>query len=310
MEEIEGLNEKLLRGEISTEDAVKEVQAKVGRPGWSLGDKADRRAQYKKARLTRKKILKDRIPFITPSFRPGFYLAQGLVVVGAESGKSKSTTCANMLAGFLKHTTNKQAVVITNEEEPDAVLERTACVIQELDYLKFHNGLLTPSEDMRILDTIDEMLDRVEILSENEKWNMQYYEDVVSVLESSVDQNVGIVFVDYLQTITMSREDEGAEAFKISKKLGFFLKDFGKRNGIPVVTFVQLSPETGFSPTMAARVQNDKTFYNHGFVCVEIVPDFKTRTTEFIIHKDRFCGQSGQRVKMEFDGGRHVMGGL
>lgn len=303
------IQEKVLKGEITPQEAVKAVQ-RQGRPGWALNTKDERRERYRQARKTRKRILKARVPFIVEDFLPNFYLAQGLIVVGAESGKSKSTTCANILAGFLKHAEEgKQAVVITNEEEPDAVLERTACIMQEVDYLRFMSGRCSNKEELSVLATVDEILGRVDVLSEDERWDMQYYEDVVSVLEGAATQNVGIVLIDYLQTVTMSRHDENVESFKISKKLGFFLKDYGKKNGVPVVTFVQLSPETGNSPTMAVRIQNDKTFYNHGFVCIEIIPDFQTLTTKFIVHKDRFCGQSGKWVVMRFVGGRHVLDG-
>jgi hypothetical protein len=57
---------------------------------------------------------------------------------------------------------------------------------------------------------------------------------------------------------------------------------------------------------MAERVQNDKTFFNHGFACIEVVPNFETLTTTFKVHKDRFFGHTGKEVTVDFVGGRYT----
>lgn len=303
------LVESLRTGDLAPEEAVKQfekitpTQHKTGRIYTQKGTD-ERRDQYLKARRIRAEIKESRTPFISPAFLPGFWLSQGLVVVGAESGKAKSTTCSNVLYGFLSTSDHKTAIVISNEEATDAVYERTACIALQKDYTQFFQGKLSQREETQITEfVVNHIIPRVEVV-EDGTFDMSYLEDVQSVLETAASARVGLVLIDYLQIITQSRSKPDTESFQISKLLGHFLKDYGKTNGVPVVCFVQLNPDSA-GPTMAVRIQNDKTFFNHGFACIEIKPDFETLTTEFTVHKDRFFGHTGKKVTADFRGGRY-----
>lgn len=302
----------LLDREMAPEEAVKKFEAvtplqhKTGRIYTQKGTD-ERREQYLRARQIRAEIKESRIPFISPAFYPGFWLSQGLVVVGAESGKAKSTTCSNVLYGFLS-TSDRTAIVISNEEATDAVYERTACIALQKDYTQFFQGKLSSRDEAEITNfVVSHIIPRVEVV-EDGKFDMSYLEDVQSVLETAASARVGLVLVDYLQIITQSRNKPDMESFQISKQLGLFLKTYGQTNGVPVVCFVQLNPDSS-GPTMAVRIQNDKTFFNHGFACIEIKPDFETLTTTFKVHKDRFFGATGKEIVCDFKGGRYVFVG-
>lgn len=306
------LIEAVRNGEMAPDEAVSQfnkvtpTQAKTGRIYTQKGVD-ERREQYIQARRIRAQIKETRTPFISPAFLPGFWLSQGLIVVGAESGKAKSTTCSNVLYGFLS-TTDRTAIVISNEEATDAVYERTACIALEKDYTQFFQGKLSRREEEQVQGfVVDKIIPRVEVV-EDGTFDMSYLEDVQSVLDTAASARVGIVLIDYLQIITQSRNHPDLESFQISKRLGLYLKEYGKTNGVPVVTFVQLNPDTS-GPTMAVRIQNDKTFFNHGFACIEVVPDFETLTTKFKVHKDRFFGHTGKEVVCDFKGGRYVFVG-
>lgn len=303
-----------LRGElISPTEAVKEFErlpqaAQKGGRVYQQKSLEERRKQYLDARTTRTAIKQSRIPFINRNFLPDFWLSQGLIVVGAESGKAKSTTCSNVLYGFLSSTPNKTAIIISNEEATDAVYERTACIALKINYTDFFRGNLNSNQEHKIRDyVIEEIIPRVEVI-EDGSYDMSYLEDVQSVLDTAAIQRVGIVLIDYLQIITQSRNNSQWEPYQISKALGLYLKNYGKSNGIPVVCFAQLH-STSRGPTMAERIQNDKTFYNHGFACIEIVPDFETLTTTFKIHKDRFFGHTGKEIVANFNGGSYIFAG-
>ena len=312
-QKITAITAQLRSGEVSPEEAVAQAeritptQHKTGRIYTQKG--IDERAeQYLKARRIRAEIKESRTPFISEAFLPNFWLSQGLIVVGAESGKAKSTTCSNVLHGFLSHSDHKTAIVISNEEATDAVYERTACISLQKDYTQFFQGKLSRREEEQVTEfVLKHIIPRVEVV-EDGTFDMAYLEDVQSVLDTAASARVGIVLIDYLQVITQSRHNPDLESFAISKKLGLYLKEYGKSNGIPVVTFVQLNPDTA-GPTMAVRIQNDKTFYNHGFACIEIKPDFETLTTTFKVHKDRFFGATGKEIVTDFKGGRYVFVG-
>ncbi len=307
------LVEALKAGSMSPAQAVGEfekitpTQLQTGRI-YERKSVEDRITQYRESKQTRSDIKKNRVPFISPMFIRGLWLSQGLVVVGALSGRAKSTTASNVLAGFLKSVPDKSAIVISNEEAADAIYERTACILLEYSYSAFFSGGLGAVDEAKVKKCVEEVIiPRVEIVEEG-SFDMAYLEDVQAVLEAAARDRVGIVVVDYLQIITQSRNEPQLETFQISKKLGLYLKDYGKKNGVPVVCFVQLNPES-MGKTMQERIQNDKTFFNHGFLNVEIQPDFETLTTKFIVHKDRFFGFTGKEVIADFRGGRYVFAG-
>lgn len=318
MSEIKGLQQSLVQdireGKTTPQEAVAKfetltpTQIRTGRIYEQKGKEA-RLEQYRAARGIRRTIRANRVPFISKSFLPGLWLSQGLIVVGAKSGRAKSTTASNVLAGFLQGVPDRTAIVISNEEATDAVYERTACCLLEINFMEFSKGQLSPKDERRIEECVSDLIiPRVEVV-EDGKFNMSYIDDVQSVLETAATDKVGLVIVDYLQCITQSRIEPALEAFQVSKKLGFYFKDYGKKHGIPVVCFVQLN-DGASGADFAGRVQNDKTIFNHAFLAVEIEPDFETKTAKFRVHKDRFFGHTGKEVVMDFKGGRYeVQGG-
>lgn len=264
--------------------------------------------QYQASRAIRGEIRRNRIPFISKSFLPGMWLSQGLIVVGAKSGRAKSTTASNMLAGFLRSVPNRTAIIVSNEEATDAVYERTAAVLMEISYTEYFAGRVDSKKERMIEECVkDFIIPRVEVV-EDGKFDMSYEEDVMAVLETASIDKVGLVLIDYHQCITQSRLKPDSEAYQVSKRLGLYFKDYGKRFGVPVIDFVQLS-DGASGADFASRVQNDKTLFNHAFLAIEIEPDFETLTTKFKVHKDRFSGHTGREVVCDFVGGRYVFPG-
>ena len=305
------LVESIRTGDLTPEAAIREfekitpTQMRTGRI-YEQKTREQRVEQYRASKGTRITIRQNRVPFIDKSFLPGLWLSQGLIVVGAKSGRAKSTTASNVLAGFLQSVPDKSAIVVSNEEATDAILERTACILLEVSYGDFYSGNSTKERVIEECVT-DFIIPRVEVV-EDGKFNMSYIDDVQSVLETAAIDKAGIVIVDYLQCITQSRAQPGLESFQISKLLGLYLKEYGKKNGVPVVCFVQLSNGAD-GADFGSRVQNDKTFVNHAFLAIEIEPDFENKNAKFKVHKGRFFGHTGREVVMDFKGGRYVAQG-
>lgn len=293
-------------GLISPEEAVKEAETRMGGRVYAPKGVDQRREQYAASRRLRGIIQQNKVPFIYADFLPNFFLSQGLVLVGGKSGRSKTTTGANLIAGFLKNCPGKSAIVISNEEAPDALYERVACVLTQNNYLDlFHGRMKAPAQEA-VYACIDKILPRLEVVTEGDHWDMSQMEDVQAVLETAAKNKVGMVLIDYLQTITGSRLDPQAESFAVSKKLGFYFKEYGKRNGVPVIVLAQLADNGGAE--FSSRIQNDKTIFNHAFIAVEVIPDFEASTAKFLIQKDRFCGCTGKEVTMNFRGGSYYLG--
>jgi replicative DNA helicase len=305
------LLEQVQKGELSYDQAAEKVNSldlgslETGRVYHRLH--SDRRVQhYIENRDLRADMRRNRVPFISEDFCPGFWLSQGLTLVGALSGQSKSTTAANIIAGFLDSIDGKQIVVISNEEATDAILERVACIHLGLSYLARYNGELNHMDNEAIEDHARELTKRVEIVPMAD-WDMSCLEDVKAVLNYVPKMgDIGLVVVDYLQTITHSRDEPSLETFQVSKKFGLFLKDFGRRVRVPIVVFAQLKPKSDTSQ-IQDRFQNDRTIYNHAFNVIEIIPDFDTLMTTFTIHKGRFFNKQGHEVVMKFNKGKYTM---
>lgn len=266
----------------------------------------DRLAQYDKDAELREQALSRTIPFISPDFRSFCELTQGLTLIGACSGTGKSTTSANLLAGFIDYCSEGEAVVISNEESSEAVYNRIACLLLNESFFNVHKNKVSLATKTRIKNKVKEIVKRIEVV-DDPAWDMTCLEDVEAVLEfaSKSKKQVRLVVVDYLQTVAFSREKQFLEPFQVSKILGLYLKDYGRRVGVPVVVFAQIKPKSD-SPDFTSRVQNDKTIYNHAFSVIEIVPDFKNRTTSFILHKDRFGLVQGKEIVTEFKDGKYV----
>lgn len=265
-------------------------------------------SRYEQEYANRMDALSKSVFFIHPNFCEDFLLTRGLILVGAMSGKSKSTTSANLLHGFVEYSNpNRVAKVISNEESSESVLNRIACIKLKQNFNRFQRGQLKDKESEQVVKTAKAIIPRVEIV-DDDNYDMTCIEDVQAVLnQAAEDPNTGLVVIDYLQTIAHSREQKSMESFKVSKLMGLYLKDYGKRIGVPVVVFCQLNPSGRDSTVFQSRVQNDKTIYNHAFSVIEIVPDMETKITKFTIHKDRFGNKQGQEVRMRYVDGRYVL---
>lgn len=264
-------------------------------------DRAAQVAALREDRKLRIKAQESSLPFIDGDAFQDFRLVQGLYLLGGGPGRGKSTTAANVLAGVADELKGKKAYVISNEEMSDAVLGRVACIQLRKPYNKYHKRKLPRHEMQEVDDHCELLLDRIYVVNDP-AYDMSCIEDVQAVLEYAKDTgDVGMVLIDYYQTIEISREHPEMESFRVLKKLGSYLKDYGRKVDVPVVAFAQLNPE---GADFEARVQNDKTVYNHSFAAVEIKPDFDTGRTTFIIRKDRFGEVQGREIEMEFVNGR------
>lgn len=265
-----------------------------------------KRKDYDKSCLENKVFQTNKQPFITPHFADGdFFLSQGLTLIGACSGQSKSTTAANILAGFIQYKPDTLAYVISNEEKVDTILHRTACVLLKESFFAFHGGSLNDKSRKAVEDKAIELLDRITIV-EDPSWTTTSLEDVKSICESAMNNGANMVLIDYFQTINHSKDHPTLEIFQVLKRMGIFLREYGRKSPVPIVVFCQLDP-TSVATEFQRRVQNDKQIFNDAFNVVEIKPNFSTSVTEFIVHKQRFGECMSRTVNMKFIKGRYEL---
>jgi len=269
---------------------------------------AERQQQYRLDRELVKNAKRTQVKFLGSALN----LRMGVTVIGGCTGKGKSTASANIIADFYTRYPDRQALVITNEEVSSDVLDRASCALLKEDFYAYREGEVGPLIEEKIEKLSSELFERVEIVSTSSV-DMTCLEDVIDVLTYAAGKKeINLVLLDYLQTVSWSKENKELNAYAVSKKLGLFLKDYGRKVDIPIVMFAQIQPlpgeqkEDGWVPDFSGRIQGDKTFSNHCVMTIEIIPNFETRITRFYIHKDRFGNNAGKSFNFEWVQGRLV----
>jgi predicted ATP-dependent serine protease len=264
--------------------------------------KEQRRTQYDLDRELISKARKTQVNFVGSELK----LRMGVTVLGGCTGRGKSTTSANVLAHFYSSYPDRQAVVITNEEVSADVLDRVSCVLLDLNFYKYRDGFLRQEDEDLIKNKSVQLMERIEVVCTTAV-DMTCIDDVVEVLQYAKNKdNVHLVVFDYLQTVTWSRCYEDASRYEISKKLGLFLKQYGRTVNIPVLVFAQLQPTGSSNTDFASRIQGDKTFVNHAVMAIEIRPDFAKKQTVFYVDKDRFGEMQGNSLTFSWNYGKLI----
>lgn len=261
---------------------------------------------YNKSVEENKRLQQTAFPFIHPNFHPEFRLMKGLVVVGALTGQSKSTTNANVIWGFLRDVPTKKAICITNEEPMEGVYNRLGCLAVGVSYGRYQTGLLKPRTMEAVEIAARQFMDRVEVVCAGD-WNMTYMEDVKAVCDYASDaiNDVGMVTLDYFQTVVSSRLNRIETPYQVFKKLGLYFKEYGTRSAPPIVAFVQI--RAGKDVLFKERIEGDRELLNHAFAALEVIPNFKELTTKFIVRKSRYgLPPEGTEIEAEFKDGALV----
>jgi hypothetical protein len=74
------------------------------------------------------------------------------------------------------------------------------------------------------------------------------------------------------------------------------------------VLFVQLysqSKRQSKGHDIDTRIKDCSAIIEPATVIIEVIPNFEDRTTDFVIHKDRF-GMAGKRIVCPFEKGRYL----
>lgn len=304
--EVEEIYEKLKTGELDPEEAVKLnlQRLQTTKRLYIPPTTEDIRGEYRSDLEIWRKGRDSQIPFISEE-ATSFRLSQGLVLLGGISGQGKSSVAANIIAGFLKFKPELKALMVTNEESTASVYDRIACILLRSNFLAYYNRELDLETEQRIQEQSELLGNSVIVEGGSRAYDMTCLEDVQAVLVHMSEGGYGLCLLDYLQTVTWSRERPDLEPMQVSKRLGDFFKRFSSKVPMPLCVFVQLRSKGAENNDFKSRVENDRTIFNHAFAAVEIIPDFETGITKFVTVKDRFqTAREETEVEMKFIGGR------
>lgn len=239
------------------------------------------------------------------------FTKESLYLFCAYTGSGKSTTAANISYPLWKQ--GKKILVISNEETEQDVIYRIACIDLKLDFNDYKNGTMSKENQLKALSLFPSISEFVKV--KDVSYSSGTVESVTSKVEGikkllelvKNQTDYSCVLIDYFQLIKYSISDPKKTSYENLNDLRIWLGQYIKSSTMPVVLFVQLysqSKRQSKGGDIDNRIKDCSAIVEPATVIIEIVPNYDSATSDFIIHKNRF-GQPG-KVVCGFESGRYV----
>lgn len=274
----------------------------------SFGDKASMTemltdiSKYKKMLAERITLINDALSATIPFTRENLYL------FCAYTGSGKSTVAANITYPLWKQ--KKKTLVISNEESKQDIMFRIACLDIGLNFNDYKKGQMSNEDILKVVQLFPEISNYVKVLDVTYQDGLTTkIEGIKKALESvKQEESYSCVLIDYFQLIKYSLKDSKKTGYDNLNDLRIWLGQYIKSSTMPVVLFAQLYSvsKKGGAKDIDTRIKDCTSIVEPATVIIEIVPNFENRTSEFIIHKDRF-GRAGHKIVCGFEKGRYIM---
>lgn len=275
----------------------------------SLGGKEDVVAMIKNI-AKYNSMLKERITFINATITAAVpFTKENLYLICGYSGNGKSTIAANVSYPLWQE--GKKSLVITNEESREDVYFRIACLHLGYNFNEYKKGLMPIINQRECAALFPSIAQCVKVADVNftvkDIENATATVEGVKALMSSIkNSDYSCVMLDYFQLIKRSIDRPEVGSYEVLNDFRIWLGQFIKRAEIPVVVFAQLhSLGKRNNKDLDNRIKHCPDIYEPSTVVIEVIPNFEEKTSDFVIHKDRF-GLAGTRIACAFEKGRYV----
>lgn len=253
-------------------------------------------------------MLKERITLINePLSATVPFTRENLYLFCAYTGSGKSTVAANITYPLFKQ--GKKVLVLSNEESEQDVIFRVACLELGLNFNDYKKGNMSSEDQLKVLSLFPTITESVKVLDVTYKDGITTkVEGIKKALEAVKKQDsYSCVLIDYYQLIKYSLSDPKKTAYDNLNDLRVWLGQYIKSSSMPVVLFAQLYSvsKKGGAKDIDTRIKDCTSIVEPATVIIEVVPNFDTQTSDFIIHKDRF-GRAGSRITCGFEKGRYT----
>jgi replicative DNA helicase len=254
------------------------------------------------------KMLEQRITLVNESLSAAVpFTRENLYLFCAYTGSGKSTIAANISYPLWKQ--GKKSLVLSNEESQHDIMFRIACLDLGLSFNAYKKGEMPAEQQMQCVSLFPDISKYVKVIDVNYKGGLTTkIEGVMNALEAvRKEEGYSCVMIDYFQLIKFSAKDSSKTAYDNLNNLRVWLGQYIKNSTCPIVLFAQLYSisKRGGAKDIDARIKDCSAIVEPATVIIEAVPNFDTKTTDFIIHKDRF-GRAGTRIECGFENGRYV----
>lgn len=253
------------------------------------------------------RMLKERLTLINDSLTRAIPLVrENLYLFAAYTGSGKSSTAANISYPLWKQ--GKKVLVISNEETQKDVISRIACLEVGLNFQNVIRGEITKMEEMAYIAQIPSIKRHVIVVSSDDPRTTRI-EGMKNILEAAKNEDFAAIIIDYFQLIKYSEQNPNKEPYKVMMEFKDYLNSYVKTSNAPVIMFAQLwslSKRPSKDTELDSRLKECSSIQDGASVVVEIVPNFKESTTDFLICKDRFFGRRGDKLTCQYSKGRFL----
>ena len=233
------------------------------------------------------------------------------LLFGSKTGAGKSTAGGNFVLDEVNR--GRKVLYISNEESETEIFER-------LSFLK--NGLnvnykakLTEAQQRQVCDTAVHLADYLTIIEDTIidsqgrviTGQTTTIEGVRAVIAGIKNTGVryDLIIVDYFQKMANSVNKPNANPTEILSKVHYELNNFRAEALCPVVLFTQLKPNIGEKMEIQERIKWCSSVLDSCTVCVEIVANRETLSSDFIVQKHREDGTKvGFKHTFGYKGGK------
>src|SRR5665213_1802709 len=109
--------------------------------------------------------IRDSVYLICKGFDQLYRPTQGLLLLLACSGSSKSSTAVNIIAHYYESNGDKDVLIISNEENSDTIIGKVACILLRCSWLEFQRGSLLNSTRQKVELLVRTLCERIEVVN-------------------------------------------------------------------------------------------------------------------------------------------------
>jgi replicative DNA helicase len=290
---------------IGTTEQLKEMEASVDEMR-DFGNADELRAIISDiARHNR--MLKERLTLVNDSLTRAIPLVrENLYLFAAYTGSGKSSCAANISYPLWKQ--GKKVLIISNEETQKDVVSRIACLEAGVSFQGVIRCEISKMEELSYVAHIPSIKQHVIVIPADDP-RTTCIEGVKNILEAAKNEDFSAIIIDYFQLIKRSEQQPNKEPYRVMMEFKDYLNAYIKTSNAPVVMFAQLwslSKRPAKDTELDSRLKECASIQDGASVVVEIVPNFKESTTDFLICKDRFFGRKGDRITCQYSKGRYL----
>jgi hypothetical protein len=265
-------------------------------------DKA--REQIKVQRERRKKAVSQSLPLLDPIFeKMNLQFPPGLILLGNESGKGKTTTVLNIVSEIQRRKPKARGFVIAAEVTSEDYYSGVAANLEDLDFLKYRAGKLDSQSNDKIEKRTDEIPSWLRVIGHSECPEIQNPDVVIELMGTAVSKGYSYIILDYYQRISSSKQDP----IPTIKRFGDMLNRFCSEHLVPVIVMVQLRPDNlDYPAEFSERIQQDRHVFNHASLVIEMVTESDANRVQFIVRKSRFAIFENKNIWLAYKDGRLI----